>query len=236
MATIEQKMEYYRAFYGDGIRESNIENLPEKEFSTMVTTFNADLINRFPALDADYELRKRCIITGLRAMHALDADHPNVYLKHSKFTNEAMLAASGVYNGQMSAEKTSDSLDEIYAISDSRIKELDDLDRREAAIYSHYEGLFQKLHAEEGLGTIETKVNAYLNLIAMDEYSHPEGKAYYVVAWKLPIELGIYENERVIEAMQNHPSFHGMQRQKGGTKMRVNGMKATDVFMNPNVT
>lgn len=225
MSSVQAKMEYYQAFYGDSFVEHRIRSV-EPDFGKMVNAFKTDLIKKFPKLEGDTQLLKKCLLSGLRAMHALGVKFPSAYFKHSQFSDAAMVAAGSDYGNRQSQEKTRAYVDEMRTISEQRLKELDAINNRDAEIYAEYESWFQKLLADEGLDVLETKVNAYLNLI--DAYPHPEGKDYYVLGWKLPIELGIYNNERVIKAMQGHPSFKDMGRKSGGTKMEINDRSITD--------
>ena len=233
LGSLEQRMPYYRAFYGEGLTEDSVREITD-DFNKMVKKFNSDLVERIPALEVDYELRKRCILTGLQAMHILGADHPNVYSKHPKFQNQAMLSASGVYNEAMVKEKTQDTVDEMQSITEQRLKELDGLETRDAKIYAHYEMWFQKLLKEDGLDKYETQVNAYRCLIDMPDWEQPYGKDYFTIGWKLPMELGIFEDQRVIDACNEHPTLRSMKR--GKTRMRINNVPATAVLMNPNIT
>ena len=218
--SFETMKPFYTAFYGEGFAQSEVENV-EPSFTEMVKIFSADLVNNFPTLADDDELRRNSIVSGLNAMRIIGAEHPNGYSKNPRFSREAILSASAVYNRKMLVEKTRERLDEFEAISDGRITELAELDQKDATIYSKFEMGFEH-YMKAGMQPTEAKVEAYKSVI--NEYTHPEGKAYFTIAWKLPWELDIYEHPEVVKAMQDHPSLKGMSRE-GETRMKINGKK-----------
>ena len=213
---------FYRAFYGEDFDKETIgqdKQLHEK-FKKLVNTIKTDIEDKLSV--PNQKICKNATLSALQGLHAAGVQEPGGY-KVPAFAREAMLWASTVVAKARSVERTKEMLKDLDNETPEDIREKSETaQEKKVRLYAEFDVL-----VEESIGTglepESAKIPAYIELIS--QYPHPEGVEYYILSMKLPIDHGIYENEDVIKAMQEHPSFRKIGRKVGGPKMTINGQR-----------
>lgn len=180
------------AFYGGSIPNREVESLC-KSISKTVDMLEEDIRVKFPDV-TDTELEAGVII-AFRMLGDLGAAHPNNYGYNSERTIGAFQAAVRKISA-MRAEakrKRERNLDLIEPTkTDAEAEAL--LDK------------FERLRVEFGA------VDGYIQLLRSTPNFN--GYSYYLACYKIPSDAGIYDNDAVIQAHNDHKQL-GADRQRG---------------------
>ena len=229
----DKMTEYYEAYYGAPIPLSQANRI-EKTFTEMVKTIKADIENHIPS--AETSAVKAGIIEALLVLNASgDVNSPDLYLRSQNHANTAFRYAIAAANGKpLKRERTPKEAAAALAYEREATKAAIDAQRKEdeemaktleerspisASIHRYYNSAKSNL-IMNGENDSSAKVKAYIALL--DWWENQGGVDYYIVAWKIPHEQGIYDTQEVIDAQNAH---YALPNREGPTRMRVNGKK-----------
>ena len=191
---------YYQAFYGKDFPLSQVGEQGHKGFKEMVDLMRSDIEKQFPHVEDD-ETRRKMMLAGMAAMRAAGANNPAAY-KSPNFAREAGYAMGSEASRKAAIDRARETVKEYsLGITDEHYAELENIN---VALLGAFEELYDG-YVESNLEPTSAKVAAYRDLI--DRYPAPDGRAYFILGWKIPQQFHIYDEEGVIDAMRNHPKF-----------------------------
>lgn len=225
--------QYFDAYYGTPIPESKAHILREP-FVKMINTIQADIENHIP--NASQESVKAGLLEALQYMNTTgQLETPALYLNNTRIATEAFRYAIAAANGKplkrdrtpkeaaaalaYEREATKTAIDAQRKEDEEMAKTLQERSPISASIHRYYNSAKSNL-IMNGDNDSSAKVKAYIALL--DWWENQGGVDYYIVAWKIPQEQGIYDTQEVIDAQNAH---YALPNREGPTRMRVNGKK-----------
>lgn len=198
---VDKFTEYATAFYGE-LPASQLNNFREP-LMRLVMIFNSDVRTKFHGIDEDK--LHRAVVTGLVRLKELGAKHPNVHRSENgmyidAFQHACIRVRSIDAQNQSIQEnrKREQEAAEAMAKASNRNKTA-------AVLFDMYSDLKEYCATNE---FENPAVEAYKMLLKQDLSAFDfGGYAYYVVAFKIPMENDIYYNEEVIAAINAHASL-----------------------------
>jgi len=234
-ATYEEMCIYYESYYGAPVPLSQANQI-KKQFMKMVKTIKADIENHIP--QAGKSAVKAGILEALLYLQSTgDVRSPDLYLRNVNHANEAFKYAVAVTNGkplrrdrtpqeitaslEHERQATLEALEESRRETEAEAKKLEERSPFTANLLREYHKC-KRIHIENGFSTRDAKIHAYTSMLNIWE---PQGGYdYYFVFWTIPHGEGIYDEQEVIDAYNNHYLNQGhYQRTAGENRMRVNG-------------
>ena len=227
--------QYFDAYYGTPIPESKAHILREP-FVKMINTIQADIENHIP--NASQESVKAGLLEALQYMNTTgQLETPTLYLNNTRIATDAFRYAIAAANGKpLKRDRTPKEAAAALAYEREATKASIDAQRKEdEEMAKTLAGTIayirvntpllqlcekQPYHERQTPNDSSAKVKAYIALL--DWWENQGGVDYYIVAWKIPQEQGIYDTQEVIDAQNAH---YALPNREGQTRMRVNGKK-----------
>ena len=222
---------YYETYYGSPIPASQVPNI-QKPFLNMVKTLKADIMNHLTQA-SDTEV-KAGVLEGLSYLCSTgENNYPDLYIRNPNHAKEAFKYAIAATTGKplkrelttakeqadatrREQEATSAMIEESNRVAEEQASERDSIS---APLYKEYNRVKQIL-IMNGDSTHDAKIGAYRALLGTWEYQG--GVDYYIVGMKIPQGEEIYDEQEVIDMMNDHHLLRGMGRE-GPSQLRVNG-------------
>ena len=191
--------ESLEAFYGGFVPKSQVSSLTRpimKCVECLIGDFKGEIQGKIPD-----RIMKKGILSSLKTMHQLGAEHPNIYTskKNSIYVNSCKAGVACIKKHMEIDERIRADQEEIAKVS----KLVEQRSKVAAEIYRIY-GAIRAKYIEVGLDD-DLDLKSYLGLLDVDLGMELYGYALYLVVWKIPTESGIYYHDRVIEAHNKHP-------------------------------
>ena len=222
---------YYETYYGSPIPASQVPNI-QKPFLNMVKTLKADIMNHLTQA-SDTEV-KAGVLEGLSYLCSTgENNYPDLYLRNPNHAKEAFKYAIAATTGKPlkrelttakeqadATRREQEATREMIEESNQRAEDMDkERDSVSAPLYKEYNRVKQIL-INNGQSTHDAKIGAYRALLGTWEYQG--GVDYYIVGMKIPQGEEIYDEQEVIDMMNDHHLLRGMGRE-GPSQLRVNG-------------
>ena len=201
-----EQIPYYEAFFGTDIQKHVYEKV-HKGFENMINKFKADIQEKFPKV-SNIMLGK-AILSGLRVMGEM-SEMPGSYFSSVRTATTGIKAASAEINRLRKQEANIERAAGYTLLSDSDFQEMHDENMGTKANFMvELERHIQNAIAS-GEENRDAKITGFCNLLK--QHKNPEGYAYYLLGMNIPVEIGIWDTEKVIEAMNAHPVFQRLKR------------------------
>ena len=202
----KDEQEYYEAFYGT-VPQDHIYVKVRESFEKMAKKFKEDILEKFPNVE-DLKLGK-AMICGLQVMGEM-SEMPGAYFSRVRTATTGIKAALAEINRLRKQEANIERAAGYTLISDSDFQEMHDENMGTTANFMvELERHIQNAIAS-GEENRDAKITGFCNLLK--QHKNPEGYAYYLLGMKIPVEIGIWDTEKVIEAMNAHPVFQRLKR------------------------
>lgn len=202
---------YHTQFFGTEIPASMRQKIA-KPFVDMIGMMLTDLDEMFQDLPQD--CRDRAVLAGLGKMRDMEIDYTGAYATELNVKKEVFRTMSAVVRRFQEQQR----LEEV--IQQERTE-------REAQPVIVENPKAKRLHdifdacydwaVRQGLPRYEANVDAFLSLLR--ECNRLEGIEHYVI-FSLPLKKEIRNDQRVIEALNNHPS---LRDDHNTAKLTING-------------
>ena len=223
--------QYFEAYYGTPIPVSKV-NAIREPFKNMVTIIQADILNHIAY--ATQDAVKAGLLEALRYMQSTgEVKTPTLYLQNTRIATEAFRYAIAATNGkplrrQRSEKENSDAVErerestrKMLAEQEAEANKLQSECPISAALHREYHKV-KAIHLKNGEEPRDAKVKAYATLANSWEYQG--GIDFMIVAHKIPMQEGIYDEIEVINTMKAHPQLCSMNRKDDvDVGMRING-------------
>ena len=228
---VDRMTQYFEAYYGTPIPASQADVIREP-FIKMVNTIQTDILNHIAYAKADAV--KAGLLEALRFMQSTGkVNSPTLYLQNTQIANEAFRYAIAATNGKplrrdRSPKELSDALQRETEATRQMLAEQDaDADKIEgecpisAALHREYHKV-KAIHLKNGEEPRDAKVKAWMTLA--NAWQYQGGIDFMIVAHKIPMREGIYDEIEVINTMKAHPQLCSMERKDNvDVGMRING-------------
>ena len=199
---------YYEAFYGI-LPQDHIYERVNEGFIKMVKKFKADLVEKFP--DLPNPQLKEGILYGLETLQKIGAKSPNAYFSHTDMATQAFRAACNRVAALQKHDMDLERAQNYELVGDEELQQLQSKrERVRARLLVQLENHI-KVAIATGKQGVDAKIIGFCELLK--ENPNPQGYAYFLLSLKLPVELEIYDEERVISAHNAHSAFAHLKRE-----------------------